>query len=132
MAKNPIGNNSNRGVFIFLMNHFQTPDYHLLKRIFPKKHLDVIRNVFISLNSYETIKNKIDDCYCTFVVPEDSWLLDRNGNPNEKASSTNKIKLGIIPSVIALDFIGVEEENDEGVRGIIRDLLQGNLTIQEC
>lgn len=129
MASTPVGRNNNRGAILFLLNHYHIPNYHLLKRIFPTTFSNVIKNYFRTLNSYDVIRNRIRSCYCNFTIPNNTLLSTPSGFVN--STSQNIVELGTYPHTIALDFIG-EEETDEGIRGIIRDMLLNNFTIPSC
>ena len=101
-----------------------------VKRIFPLAGDNLIHEYYRFLNSYLVVKNRMQKCYCEFTIPQGVLLQDAAGSVNVN-QSTKKMKLGVYPNTLALDFLS-EEENDGGVKGIVRDLLLGNFTIYDC
>lgn len=122
---------SSSNAIVFIMNHFAPNDkIHYFKRLFPVMFKDVVSDYYNVMNSYNVIKNKIEQCYCFFTIPHNS-ILQLPSGVLTKSTTSSTIKLEVHPNAIALDFIG--KEPDRGIRGIIEDIIVWkNFTLPTC
>ena len=132
----PLGETNNRGAIIFVMNAFQIERaLHHLKRLWKREPIfnSEIIDYFEFLNSRQTLINRIKDCYCNFTIPKGSLLqLQDNSQEFVESASQKTMKLGVLPSIIALDFVGVGEKAGDSARELVLELLTGQFSALIC
>jgi hypothetical protein len=133
LRENPAANhkfheydNRHNRTILFLMNHFPADRALNMLKIFDVSVLedqdtaDLIMGYYSLYNSYESIKNRIKACYCTFEFGEKKTPL----------AEKKKFLLKRYPSVIAIDFVGLGGQ--KGVLKIVEEITSGYFEEPEC